>query len=266
MKKSVSPRRHIVATLACGLWPARWPLRASGNAAPREIWVDQDGGWEDIAALAIVLRCPDLRVTGVSLTPGIAQAQTARERYGQLSAGLYLRDLPLSEKIPDGAHLLVTGPLTRAARLIVQGRRPRSITWMGGAIDTAGNAGAAAEWNAAADPRALATVLQSGVDFTICPLDLTNQFPSRQALPLSGTSPSARAIAAAYQESQRYLWDELAAASLAAPALFERRPALLRAHRDGRLTRIEGTKRNATVLHACEPSGFLALLRSSLRY
>lgn len=266
MKRSGIARRRIVATLACGFLKCPRPARGSGNGAPREIWVDHDGGWEDIAALAVLLRSPDVRVLGVSLTPGIANVDTARQRFSQFTTDLYLRDLKLNDSVPAKCDLLVTGPLTRAARLIRQSKAPRSITWMGGALRENGNTRGKAEWNAAADPSALAQVLSSGVPFCICPLDLTNQFPSRLVESFGAASASAKAIQRAYEEQERYLWDELAAASIVAPGLFRSRRASLHSDRAGRLIEQANSQPNATILTACDTSGFLSLLRASLRY
>src|SRR5436190_14235233 len=85
----------------------------SGNGRPREIWMDHDGGWEDIVALLILLRSPDVQVLGITITPGIADKATAAGRTKMLLEELKERDAKLLEEIPKGADVLATGPLTR---------------------------------------------------------------------------------------------------------------------------------------------------------
>lgn len=237
----------------------------SGNGAPREIWMDQDGGWEDVAALAILLRSPDIRVLGIATTPGIADPQTGQSRVRQLLSDLQEREARLSDAIPARADVLATGPLTGVARLIRTGKPPSTITWMGGAIAAAGNAKGGAEWNAAADAKALSTVLASAIPLTLCPLDLTNQFPAQADLLAPGGAPVTRKIRTAYAEPGRFYWDELAAASLVAPALFERHEWNLTSDNNGRL-RVSPKGRKVTVLQGCDAKAFHALLRTSLRF
>jgi inosine-uridine nucleoside N-ribohydrolase len=237
----------------------------SGTGAPREVWMDQDGGWEDVAALAILLRCPDIRVLGIATTPGIAAPKTGQLRVRQLLAELHEREARLVTTIPARADILATGPLTGVARLIRAGKPPAAITWMGGAIGVAGNAKGSAEWNAAADAKALTTVLQASIPLTICPLDLTNQFPSAAAHLSTGGSPVTMKIRSAYGEDNRFYWDELAAASLAAPALFERREIKVTSDANGRLLESPNGHK-VTVLHRCDTAGFHALLARSLRF
>ena len=237
----------------------------SGNASPREVWLDQDGGWEDVAALAILLRSPGVKVIGISITPGIANAATARTRITMLLEDLRERDAKLSEDIPAGADILATGPLTRIAKLIGQGREPEALTWMGGAIHITGNAKGGAEWNAAADPAALGKIMRSKIPLTLCPLDLTNRFPSRGSVLSLGGSRVAQELRRAYGEKERYWWDELAAASIAAPGLFRREKRMLSAGRSGKLV-LNPSGKLVEVLTACDASGFEALLQRSLRF
>lgn len=237
----------------------------SGNANPREVWLDQDGGWEDVAALAILLRSPGVKVTGISITPGIVNAATAGERIGMLLEDLQERDAKLRDDIPARSDVLATGPLTSIAKLIGQRREPRAVTWMGGAIGVRGNAKGGAEWNAAADAAALGEVMRSKIPFTICPLDLTNRFSSRDEVLDQGGSRVAQELRRAYAEKDRYWWDELAAASIAAPGLFRREKMALRADRAGRLL-VDKAGRVVEVLTACDAPGFEALLHQALRF
>ncbi len=237
----------------------------SGNGQPREVWLDQDGGWEDVAALAILLRSPDVKVMGVSTTPGIADTKTAEFRVRMLLEALHEKEAKLVRDLPAKAEILATGPLTRVARLIRAGKVPTSVTWMGGAVRVAGNAKGGAEWNAGADAEALRTVLESNVPLTICPLDLTNQFPARADLVSEGQSAILAEFRKAYGEKDRFWWDELAAAYIAVPGLFRKERLKLSCDGNGRLA-ATAAGRAVDVLTSCDEQGFRALLKQSLRF
>jgi purine nucleosidase len=227
--------------------------------------MDLDGGWEDVAALAMLLRSPDLRVMGVGVTPGITNAAETRRRVELLLRDLSVRNVGMVEEFPAGADILATGPLTRVGRMIGAGKRPRCVTWMGGALRVKGNAGGGAEWNAAADAEALRVVLASGVEMMICPLDLTNLFAARAGVvELVGTDVQ-RELKAAYGEKERYWWDELAAGYLCAPGLYRVEEREVEWRRGGRLVEKVGGRR-VKVLVGCERAGFEGLLGRSLRY
>lgn len=221
--------------------------------------MDQDGGWEDVVALAILLQSKNVIVRGVTITPGIATAAVARERTLMLLDALQEKTVRIVDDIPAGADVLATGPLTRVAALIRSRRSPKALTWMGGAVGVPGNAKGGAEWNASSDAAALRAVLASPVPLTICPLDLTNQFPSKADV-VSGTGPVLQEITKAYAEKDRYWWDELAAASIVAPGLFRDEPMLLRWAGGGCLIR-DAKGRTVRVLTRCDRDGFTALLR-----
>lgn len=236
----------------------------SAKEHPREVWLDQDGGWEDVVALAILLRSTEVKVMGITITPGIATPTLARERVSMLLGTLQEREARIVDEIPAGADILATGPLTRIARLIRLGRAPKLLTWMGGAVGVKGNAKGGAEWNAAADAGALRVVLGSKVPFTICPLDLTNEFGSRADL-VSGGGTLAVELRKAYGESNRYYWDELAAASIVAPGLFRDQQRALSGMPGGRLVQ-DAQGRTVRVLTHCDRAGFEELLSKSLRF
>jgi purine nucleosidase len=76
----------------------------------------------------------------------------------------------------DGAHrILALGPLTNIAALALArpdlAARITELTWMGGGV-TAGNHTASAEFNALADPEALAIVIAHGLPLRMVDLDL----------------------------------------------------------------------------------------------
>ncbi len=76
----------------------------------------------------------------------------------------------------DGPHrILALGPLTNIAALALArpdlAARITELTWMGGGV-TAGNHTASAEFNALADPEALAIVIASGLPLRMVDLDL----------------------------------------------------------------------------------------------
>jgi inosine-uridine nucleoside N-ribohydrolase len=233
------------------------PLGMSGNGQPREIWVDHDGGWEDIAAIAMLLRSPDVKVMGIATTPGIADPKTAAARLGQLLDALQIKDIPLNPSFPNGAEILATGPLTRIAQMLAKGVEPKSLTWMGGSLKPK------VEWNAGADAKATRAVFAARFALTLCPLDLTDEFPSDPGVVSATGTNVVAAIGKAYGERQRYFWDELAAASLVAPGLFKRETMNLGADKRGRI--VKGS-RPVSVLTQCDKPGFHALLAASLRF
>ena len=226
--------------------------------------MDQDGGWEDVVALAILLQSKNVKVMGVTITPGIATAAVARERTLMMLDALQEKTVRIVDDIPAGADVLATGPLTRVAALIRSRRGPKAVTWMGGAVGVTGNAEGGAEWNASADAGALRAVLASPVPLTICPLDMTNQFPSKADV-VSGTVPVLQEIGKAYAEKDRYWWDELAAASIVEPGLFRDEPMFLRWASGGRLVR-DARGRAVRVLTRCDRDGFTVLLRRVLAF
>lgn len=231
--------------------------------------MDLDGGWEDIAALAMLLRSPELRVMGVGVTPGITNAVETRRRVELLLRELPVRDVGIVEEFPVGADVLATGPLTRVGRMIGAGKRPARVTWMGGALRVKGNAKGGAEWNAAADGEALRVVLdvgvKGGVEMVICPLDLTNLFAARAGVVEVVGTEVQRSVKKAYGEKERSWWDELAAGYVCAPGLYRVEEREVEWRKGGRLVeRVGGRK--VKVLAGCERVGFEGLLGRSLRY
>lgn len=139
--------------------------------------------------------------------------------------------------------LLSLGPLTPIASLYEfvgpdYFNEYYEIVWMGGAIyPTPGNidpgiaigANPDAEWNAYWDPYAVDTLFRSGVDFTIFPLDVTNDYPldtaffenyiypnkSYPMVDLAGQMYSTVAFEAGY-----CFWDTVTTAYIGKPDLF----------------------------------------------
>jgi purine nucleosidase/pyrimidine-specific ribonucleoside hydrolase len=76
----------------------------------------------------------------------------------------------------DPLTIFATGPLTNVAVMLerVELERVREVVWMGGSTQ-GGNRVPAAEFNAWVDPDAAASVLASGVPFTMVGLNLTHQ-------------------------------------------------------------------------------------------
>ncbi|MQX96264.1 nucleoside hydrolase [Sinorhizobium medicae] len=186
------------------------------------IWIDTDMGFDDIAAVLVVLHAAET-IDGVSLVfgnvpleqvkrnaAGAAQAfgwsfpihqgralpvlgklETAERILGQTglpTAGSSLPDaaalpesdafLALCRWLEDGdgpRRILALGPLTNIAALTLArpelAARITDLTWMGGGVSS-GNHTASAEFNAFADPEALAIVLAHGLPLRMVDLDL----------------------------------------------------------------------------------------------
>jgi inosine-uridine nucleoside N-ribohydrolase len=70
--------------------------------------------------------------------------------------------------------VVALGPLTDVARALRAGQPVERVVWMGGSLG-AGNATAAAEFNAWADADAADEVLTSGIEVAVVPLDVTSR-------------------------------------------------------------------------------------------
>lgn len=185
------------------------------------VWIDTDMGFDDIAAVMIVVR-HGIEIDGISLVfgntsleqvrrnaagaisafgwsfpvhtgramPVLGRLETATSILGDAgmpSAGLYLPEgdeLPLTdaftalcdwlEKTPQ-PRILALGPLTNIAALCLArpdlAARIHELVWMGGGVTT-GNHTASAEFNAFADPEALAIVLAHCLPLKMVDLDI----------------------------------------------------------------------------------------------
>lgn len=149
-----------------------------------------------------------------------------------------------ADKAGSPVTFLVTCPLTDLAAVIEM--QPSildsigEVVWMGGTIQpsTGGNidtgiapgANPNAEWNAYWDPASVQTVLQSGVRFTMFPLDVTNSTmlaPStlqQYFLPQASSNTLMDLVCQMYAlvafQGGYSFWDTLTAAYLSNPALF----------------------------------------------
>ncbi|WOI58120.1 nucleoside hydrolase [Palleronia sp. LCG004] len=148
-----------------------------------------------------------------------------------------------------GRDVLALGPLTNLARLAEahpDAMRGLRVTWMGGSAG-AGNHTAAAEFNAAADPEALAAILASGAEFRMVDLETCRQVEvaDSDADRLRALNGDVAALLADLLQGyvdisgrgRMALYDPVAAAALADPASVSFAPARVDAELDGTHTR-----------------------------
>jgi inosine-uridine nucleoside N-ribohydrolase len=186
------------------------------------IWIDTDMGFDDIAAIMVVMSA-GTTIDGASLVfgnaplqqvcrnasgavdafgwrfpihrgrelPVLGSLETAETILGQTGIPTVGKTLPEGENQPftdafpalcdwltDGAgpkRILALGPLTNIAALCLArpdlAARITELVWMGGGV-TSGNHTASAEFNAFADPEALAIVLAHHVPLHMVDLDI----------------------------------------------------------------------------------------------
>jgi purine nucleosidase len=189
------------------------------------IWIDTDMGFDDIAAILVVVHS-NLAIDGVSLVcgnaplaqvranaagaaeafgwdfpihtgrelPVLCHLETAQRVLGDSGIPTIGRSLPPAPELAasDGfaalcswlegsfgpRRILALGPLTNIAALVLArpdlASRITELTWMGGGV-TSGNHTASAEFNAYADPEALAIVLAHGLPLKMVDLDICRQ-------------------------------------------------------------------------------------------
>lgn len=185
------------------------------------VWIDTDMGFDDIAAILVVMHAK-LDIDGISLVfgntpmdqvrrnaagaasafgwtmpmhvgrsvPVIGALETAQEILGETGIPTAGLSLPESDTLPEGdaflslcgwleeapapRRILALGPLTNIAALALArpdlAARIDELTWMGGGL-TRGNHTASAEFNAFADPEAVAIVLAHGLPLKMVDLD-----------------------------------------------------------------------------------------------
>jgi inosine-uridine nucleoside N-ribohydrolase len=128
------------------------------------------------------------------------------------------------------SDILATGPLTNVANALGRKAPINSVTWMGGSLRAGGNISDFAEFNAYCDPEAAEVVLNSGIECSIIPLDVTTAVPLTiyDVKRLEAVGPAAAAfvtagrflLAANQQGECAYLHDAVAAVALDNPGLF----------------------------------------------
>lgn len=142
---------------------------------------------------------------------------------------------PLADWTAAGGEVLALGPLTNLAVLALARPEalPDRITWMGGSLGR-GNHTPHAEYNALADPEALAILLERGVtvrmvDLEACRkvlIDESDLAPLRPGL-LADLLGGYLDIALERGRPAMALYDPVAAAAAVRPDLFETAPACL---------------------------------------
>jgi inosine-uridine nucleoside N-ribohydrolase len=192
---------------------------------------------------------------------------------------------------PAPVTLVPTGPLTNVAMLLRRhpelAERVGAVVLMGGAIAT-GNWRPLAEFNMWADPEAAHVVFSSGLDVTMCGLDVTHQALATDEVlgqlraigtPLAGIVVE---LLGFFAERYRRLWDfpaapvhdPVAVARVIDPAIVRCVPAHVAVELDGTHTRgatvvdrygVTGQAPNAQVALDLDHEGFWALVIEAVR-
>lgn len=200
--------------------------------------------------------------------PVLGELETAQAILGETGIPTAGKSLPEAPPLPesdafsalcrwleeDGPHrILALGPLTNIAALALArpdlAARITELTWMGGGV-TAGNHTASAEFNAVADPEALAIVIAHGLPLRMIDLDLCRKViatpddidPLRKAGGanaelLADIFAGYIAIATSRGRAGMAIYDPSAAVAFVAPDLLGFRPARIDVELHGRLTR-----------------------------
>jgi len=146
------------------------------------------------------------------------------------------------------AEILALGPLTNLAILALANpdllANISKITWMGGGI-TRGNHTASSEFNALADPEALAVLLARDVAITMIDLDACRKVEIKEEdITALKSSQLMKDLLGGYldialnrQRPAMALYDPVAAAALVAPSAFQFAPAQIEVELVGNLTR-----------------------------
>lgn len=301
------------------------------------IWIDTDMGFDDIAAILVVMRAR-VEIDGVSLvfgntpleqvrrnTAGAAKAfgwtfpihagrsrpvfgalETAQAILGPTgipTVGLTLPDADdlagddafsalcaWLEDSPSPRRILALGPLTNIAALALArpdlAARIDDLTWMGGGLSR-GNHTASAEFNALADPEAVAVVLSHGLPLRMVDLDFCRKVlaapediePVRNA---GGTNAALLAdmlagyidIGVSRGRPAMAIYDPSAAAAFVRPDLVNFQPARIDMELAGSLTRgrtVVETRAshgafNAEFAADCDASAIKAIVLDALRW
>lgn len=184
--------------------------------------------------------------------------------------------------------ILTTGTLTNiASALELDPDLPEKVRMVSmlGALDVAGNVSTqgvtkpTAEWNAHADPSAVAMVLAAGFDLTLIPLDATNDVPlTRQLFTALEADHAAGPADLVYEiwarnrfmvEGGFHLWDPLASVALRDPSIVTTRAARIRvvegAAADGGRLLEDPAGAEVTMATSADRGRFEAFLLAALR-
>ena len=250
---------------------------------------------------------PDIKVYAGAIRPMLRKLVTAEHVHGR--TGLDGPELPepsmplqkqhgvdfIVETLmarPSGSVTLCTlGPLTNVALALVREPRiaPRikQIVAMGGGFFEGGNVTPAAEFNIYVDPHAARVVLESGIPFTLIPLDCTHQALTTKArvekfrVMKNKTGPATAQLLDFFErfDEQKYgtdggpLHDPCVIAWLLQPELFSSRLVNVSVECESELTmgmtvvdwwKVTDRKANATVCRGINADGFFALLSERL--
>ena len=209
-------------------------------------------GWRNAAGLAALLSLDvPVGLGGEDALDGTPITRGASSHGADGLGGLAFR-LPVHKASPvDGGVLLrgdvvATGPLTELARAMLGGNPVDRVVWMGGSIGVAHDVDAVgAEFNAAADPPAVAEVLAAPAAVDIVPIEVTLQvtFGLDDLTPWRAGPPAAqlsadlveRRIAAGTIPGVTPLHDPVAVLAAAEPDLFRWEDHRLACRPDGSL-------------------------------
>ena len=161
--------------------------------------------------------------------PEMLRTQEITDNVQSVAADIWIEQTLKQAESP--VTVLMTGPCTNLSAVLSRQSALKAaikeVIWMGGAIDVKGNVAmhdhnGTAEWNAYWDPSATRTLIQSGVNVCLVPLDATNALPVDRAFliqlaqsrtpvaDLAGQFWAATVTAIPSYEFTYFLWDILA--------------------------------------------------------
>ncbi len=171
--------------------------------------------------------------------PMMLQVQENRQNVIREPAHVWMKDYLANTN--DNVSVLMTGPATNLAYIIQHYpeyvSKLEKVIWMGGALNVKGNVAmhdsdGTQEWNAYWDPLATKTLVESNVNLTLVPLDVTNALPidrtflmqlaesKGELAQLAGQFWAATTTSVPTYEFTYYMWDVLATALLGMPDRF----------------------------------------------
>ncbi|MBF9231926.1 nucleoside hydrolase [Microvirga alba] len=193
------------------------------------------------------------RILGESGIPTAGKTLPSATLLPHSDAFLALSDWLESGPDNEPRRILALGPLTNIAALALArpdlARKIGELTWMGGGV-TSGNHTPSAEFNAYADPEALAIVLASGIPLRMVDLDICRQVlvePSavlpiraesgRHAVALADMLAGFIDIAIKRNRPAMAIYDPIAALAFTTSDVVRFRPAQIEVELGGLLTR-----------------------------